>query len=440
MRGIARLLLARGIAVSGSDLKDSAGLAGLREAGAAVHVGHDPRHLQWDPVPDAVVISTAIADGNPELRAATARGIPVYARAQILAALMRGRRTIAVSGTHGKTTTTSMIAVILERLGRDPTFVIGGDLNESGSGARHGGGEWFVAEADESDGSFLLLEPDVAVATNVADDHLNFYRGGEEIRAAFASFFASAPVVVTCGDDPGARECLALAGRDALTYGVDPSNAVRVRIDPPDGDGARGAIEVDGRWVRIRLRVRPPHNVLNAAAAVVAAMQAGIEADDAALALRSFTGARRRFEFRGVAHGAEFFDDYAVHPTEVRAVLSAVPEEYGRIIAVFQPHRYSRVQSMWRALGQSLDGADVVVVTDVYGASEEPVPGVTGKLVVDAAAESAPGKRIVYLPRRSDVAEFLAGEIRHGDFVVTLGAGDITFVADETIDRILEAP
>jgi len=439
MSGIARLLLARGLVVSGSDMKESRGLEDLRAAGATVFVGHRAAQLETPEPPDAVVVSSAVPQRNIELVEARRRGIPVYARAQVLAALMRGSRTVAVSGTHGKTTTTSMISVILDRAGLDPTFVIGGHLNEVGSGARHGAGEWFVAESDESDRSFLLLHPEVAVVTNVGEDHLDFYRDAREIRAAFARFFEQARHVVTCGDDPGVRAALRAAGRegDATTYGLHAGNDAVVTLQDPGALGARGVLEVDGERIDLALRIRPQHNLLNAAAAILAAARAGVRTADAAEALRSFQGVRRRFEFRGVGHGAEFFDDYAVHPTEVSAVLRAVSPEYRRVVAVLQPHRYTRMRAMWRALGESLAPADVVVVTDVYGASEEPIPGISGKLVVEAIAEAEPRKRVVYLPRRSDVAPFLAGEVRPGDLVLTLGAGDITMVADETLDRIL---
>jgi UDP-N-acetylmuramate--alanine ligase len=436
MRGIARLLLSRGVAVSGSDLKDSKGLDELRALGAEVSLGHRAEQLHAAGLPDAVVVSSAIGPGNPEVEEARARGVPVWARAQVLAALMaESPRAVAVAGTHGKTTTTSMLCVILDRAGLDPTYVIGGDLNESGSGARRGAGEWFVAETDESDGSFLLMRPEVAVVTNVGDDHLDFYRDGAEIRGAFGRFFQQAEVVVACGDDDGAREALALSGREAMTYGTGAHNRARVEILDADDVGARGVLEVDGERVELALRVRPRHNVLNASAAVLAALRAGVSLSDAADALGSFTGVRRRFEFRGVTRGAEFYDDYAVHPTEVAAVLGAVPSGYRRTLAVVQPHRYTRTRVLGRSLGASVAPADVVVVTEVYGAGEEPIPGVTGKLVLDGLAESASSKRVLYLPRRSDVVQFLLSEIRSGDFVLTLGAGDITTLADEVMER-----
>jgi UDP-N-acetylmuramate--alanine ligase len=440
MRGLAELLLARGIAVSGSDLKQSRGLTELDRLGASVVVGHSAEQLEAAGRPEAVVISTAIPDANPELLAAREKSIPVWARAQVLAALMAGSRGLAVAGTHGKTTTTSMLSTILGRAGVDPTFVIGGDLNESGSGARSGGGEWFLAEADESDGSFLLLHPDVAVVTNVEADHLDFYRDEEEIRAAFARFLAQAGQAIVCGDDPGALKSLMLAGRQALSYGVTRGSDAVLTVKDPRGPRSSGSLDIAGERVEIQLRVPGEHNLLNAAGAVLAATLAGVAPADAAMALRSYRGVRRRFEFRGVARGAEFFDDYAHHPSEVAATLRAARNGYGRIVAVFQPHRYSRTRALWRELGTSLAEADVVIVTDVYDAGEDPLPGVTGKLVLDALAEAQPAKRILYLPHRTDVVRFLASEVRPGDLVLTLGAGDITTVPEEAIERLRSHP
>jgi UDP-N-acetylmuramate--alanine ligase len=432
MRGIAQLLLSRGVEVTGSDLKESRGLDELRAAGAAVFVGH--RAEQVADV-DAVVTSSAIPDGNAEVDAAEARAIPVWKRAQVLAALMAGSRTIAVAGTHGKTTTTSMLCVILDRAGLDPTYVIGGDLNESGSGARAGDGVWFVAETDESDGSFLLLTPEIGVVTNVEEDHLDFYRDGAEIRDAFAAFARRCGHVVACGDDAGVGAILDRVGGDSFTYGFGVGNRARVRTVDDGAPGAHGELEIDGAPIRIDLRVPGTHNLLNAAAALGAARLAGVDPAEGALALRSFTGVRRRFEYRGLVRGAELFDDYAHHPTEVAATLAAARDGHRRIVAVFQPHRYTRTRALWRSLGESLTSADVVVVTEVYGAGELPIPGITGKLVVDGLAEALPTKRILYLPKRQDVVQFLLAEMRPGDLVLTLGAGDITTVAEEVMDR-----
>jgi UDP-N-acetylmuramate--alanine ligase len=436
MRGLALVLLARDVVVSGSDLKDSAGLDGLRAAGATIFVGHDADQVGS---PDAVVISSAVSLANPEVRAAREAGIPVLMRAQVLAALMRDRRGVAIAGTHGKTTTTSMVAVMLSRLGLDPTFVVGGDLNESGSGASAGEGDLFVAEADESDGSFLLLRPAVAVVTNVEADHLDFYGSQERIERAFADFCRHAGTVVACIDDPAVRRVLAGCPAAVISYGEGDDAMVRVEAlasVPPDLDAN---VRIEGERVRLHLSVPPRHNLLNAAAALGVARALGLPTDEAAAAIGTYGGVHRRFERKGEANGAHFIDDYAIHPTEIASVVGAARAEGGRVVAVFQPHRYSRTSSMWRELGESLAAADVVVVTDVYAAWEEPIPGITGKLVVDALAEAAPGKRIVYLPRRADVGPFLASFARDGDRVVTLGAGDITMVADETLGLLREA-
>jgi UDP-N-acetylmuramate--alanine ligase len=437
MSGIARILLARGVQVTGSDLKDTRGVEALREAGATVSIGHRAEQVDR---PDAVVVSSAIPPGNVEVREGQRAGIPVVTRAQVLAALTRGKRTVAVAGTHGKTTTTSMISVILSRAGLDPTYVIGGDLNESGSGAGHGGGDVFVAEADESDGSFLLLAPEVAVVTNVEEDHLDFYSGREDVESAFGAFALRAGKVIACWDDPGVRRALHRSAADCLRYGTGEGCDVRVRDEELSWNQARAVVDVLGDPVEVALSIPGRHNLLNAAGALAVASVLGVALDEASAALRSFSGVRRRFEHRGEAGEATFVDDYAHHPTEVVATLEAARiDGKTRIVAVFQPHRYSRTQAMWRALGESLAGADLVVLTDVYGAGERPIPGVTGKLLVDALAEAAPGKRVVYLPRRSEVAPFLAREVRPGDLILTIGAGDVTMVADETLDRIREA-
>ncbi len=437
MRNLAKLLLARGIAVSGSDLKDSKGLRDLQERGATVFVGHRPEQVGE---PDAVIISSAILERNPELAHARRRGVPVWVRAQALAAAARGKRTVAVSGTHGKTTTTSMVGLVLERAGLDPTYVIGGEPNESGSGARSGGGDLFVAEADESDGSFLLFRPAVGIVTNVEVDHVDFYTGGvSEIEAAFAAFAAQSAQVVVCSDDPGAMR--ATSGIDRrVTYGTSGAADVRLEVVSLGPGGARGALDVHGDRVPLDLGVDGEHNLRNAAAAVAAAGLVGAEPGVAAAALAEFRGVHRRFEHRGMARGARFFDDYGHVPTELAVTLD-VARRTGprRLVAVFQPHRYVRTQTLWRELGESLVEADVIVVTDVYGADQDPIPGVTGKLVVDGINLAAAGKRIVYLPHRDDVVSFLMAEVREGDLVLTMGCGDVWMLGDAAMERIREA-
>jgi UDP-N-acetylmuramate--alanine ligase len=437
MRNLARLLVARGLDVSGSDLKDSAALRELRAARVRVDVGHDASLLGS---PDVLVVSSAIRDDNPEVAAAASRGIPVWKRQQALAALAAGRRAIAVSGAHGKTTTTSMIASILERAGLDPTYLIGGDLNDSGSGARHGGGDAFVFEADESDGSFLLVPPWIGVITNIDVDHVDFYRGGlEEIEGAFAAFAARSDRVVAFGDDPILRRVVADADVEVTTYGFTDPCDVRVRIEHLGPDGARGIVRLDGEELPIALRVDGAHNLANAAGALATARLVGVEPGVAIEALEAFDGVRRRFEHRGDAGGAAFFDDYGQTPTEMEVTVETArrwrPE---RLIALVQPHRYWRVRALWRELGASVAAADMVVVTDVYGAAQDPIPGVTGKLVVDGVQIAQPGLRTLYLPHRQDVVSFLGREVRPGDLVVTMGCGDVWMLGDAVRERVLE--
>ena len=438
MRNLARLFLARGIRVSGSDLKDSEELRQLAAAGARIRVGHDADALE---APDAVVISSAIAEGNPELAAARARGLAVWARQQAIAAFASTHRSIAVAGTTGKTTTTSMIATVLEHAGLDPTYLIGGDLNESGSGAKTGDGDLFLFEADESDGSFLLTDPTIGVVTNVEVDHVDFYPGGEgELRLAFAEFCARAGGVVMCADDEGAREAVRVAGVDAIRYGVTPNADLRLTIETPGPGGARGSVAVDGRTVPLALPIDGAHNLLDATAAIAVGGVVGVPAEAATLALSSFGGVRRRFERRGSARGAEFYDDYAHVPTELAVTIDvARARRPRRLVAVFQPHRYSRTRALWRELGASLTKADLIVVTDVYGANQAPIPGVTGELVVDGVRRAVPEREVVYTPQREDAISFLAREVREGDFVITLGCGDVWMLGDAALARIGEA-
>ena len=344
---------------------------------------------------------------------------------------------MAVAGTHGKTTTTSMVTVMLSRLGLDPSFVIGGDLNEIGSGAGHGDGEFLVAEADESDGSFLLYHPEVAVITSIDEDHLDYYAGRAEIEAAFRAFAAQAGGVVAWWDDPGVRR--ALAGLDVLLvrYGLLDGAELSVTEQELRGDGTSAMVGFDGVSTTLRLSIPGRHNLLNALAALGVAARLGLPLDEAARALDTFTGVRRRFELRGEADGVAFVDDYAHNPAKVAAALATARlRAPGRLVAVFQPHRYTRTQALWRTLGESLLAADVVVVTDVYAAGESPIPGVTGKLLVDAVAEASPGKRVIYVPRRAEVASLLEHEVRAGDLVLTLGAGDVTMVGEATLERL----
>ena len=440
MRNLARLFLARGIAVTGSDLKDSKGLVELRGLGADVWVGHDPARIG---TPSAVVISSAIGPANVELAAAREVGLPVWARQQALAAFAAGHRAIAVAGTHGKTTTTSMIAVILEHAGADPNYLIGGDLNESGSGARSGSGDSFVFEADESDGSFLLARPAIGVVTNVEVDHVDFYPGGRtEIESAFTAFADRCGLVVACGDDPGTRRSLAGSRTPTITYGVGEDVDASVTVRGLGPGGAYGVLRQPGTAdvdVSLDLPIDGAHNLLNAAAAVLVAAQLGVRPEVAAEALGAFTGVHRRFEFRGRARGADFYDDYGHTPTEMAVTLATARRRRpGRLIALVQPHRYSRVQALWRELGASVAEADVILVTDVYGAAQEPIPGVTGQLVVDGVLEAVPDAEVVYVPHRQELLDHLDREVRPGDLIVTMGCGDVWMLGDAALERLRE--
>ncbi|MFN2613684.1 MAG: UDP-N-acetylmuramate--L-alanine ligase [Actinomycetota bacterium] len=436
MSAIARVLLARGVAVSGSDMKDTPGLAALRALGARVFVGHDEASVDGAA---AVVVSSAIRETNPELVAARALGLPVMHRAQILSMLMRERRGVAVTGTHGKTTTTSMISLVFERAGLDPSFLIGGDLNERGTNAHSGTGEWLIAEADESDGSFLWLGPEIAVITNIEAEHLDHYRDEAEVRDTFLAFTENVlpdGTVVMCADDPGVQAVLPQVRRGVVTYGLDAGEWRAVR-EAREG-GQRLDVTFHGRSMgSATLSVPGAHNARNALAAFATAATAGIPFERAAIALASFQGVQRRFQLRGLVDGVTVVDDYAHNPTKVRAALDAAREQRpGRVVAVFQPHLYSRTQFFARQLGAALATADVVVVTDVYGAREDPIPGVTGKLVVDGVLEKTPRKRVAYIPKRTEVAAYVASVARAGDFVLTIGAGDVTMLGDEIVRLI----
>ena len=446
MSGIARIMLDRGLTVSGSDAKDSATLDGLRAAGATVWAGHDAAHL--DGV-RTVVVSSAVRETNPELARARADGLLVLHRSQALAALMAGRRVVAVAGTHGKTTTTSLAAVAVRYAGGDPSYAIGGELTEGGSNAHHGTGDVFVAEADESDGSFLVYDPQVSVITNVEPDHLDHYGTPEAVEAAFDAFadrVRPGGVLVACADDAGsARVARRAADRrtdlTVLTYGTSAEADVRLEeiVDAPEGVrfrlGGPWAAGMPGREVALAVPGR--HNALNAAAAWTAAtVGLGIEGDTVSRGLGTFTGTRRRFEFKGEADGVRVFDDYAHHPTEVAAVLRAARGVVGagRVVAAFQPHLFSRTRIFAADFAAALALADEVVVLDVYAAREDPEPDVSGALIADAVP--LPAEQVAFVPGFDDVPAELARRARPGDLVLTVGAGDVTVLGPRVLTAL----
>lgn len=442
MSGIARLLLARGFVVSGCDSHESAVLRELREEGASIAVGHDPAHCADC---DTMVLSSAVRHTDGEVVEARRRGLRVLPRAAALASLMAGRRGVAVTGTHGKTTTTSLLASVLWHCGADPSFLVGGVLTATASpgspgdpatrgvAARDGGGDVFVAEADESDASFLLLSPHIAVVTNVEADHLDNYGTVEAVHAAFTRFLDRIRpdgVLVCCADDEGARTLAAEARRrgiDVRSYGESAGADVRVEAFDPSGLGSSFDLVVEGRRLgRVRLPIPGRHNALNAAAALAAGMRLGYDFDDLVDAVARFRGVRRRFDPRGEAGGVRVFDSYAHHPTEIAADLRTARDvaDGGRVIVAFQPHLYTRTRFFAAEIGRALSLADEVVVLDVYAAREDPDPGVTGELV--AAAVPLAAGRVRYVADFDAVPPVLVELARPGDVVLTLGAGDIT--------------
>jgi UDP-N-acetylmuramate--alanine ligase len=442
MSGIARILLARGVRVSGTDRRDTPTLLALRALGARVELGHDPAHLGDA---DTVVVSTAIREDNPELAAARERGLRVLPRAVALAAVMAGKRSVAVAGTHGKTSTTSMLTVAVQACGVDPSFAIGGDLNESGSNAHAGKGDVFLAEADESDRSFLLLAPHGAIVTNVEADHLDNYGDLAAVEAAFDRFLqtlAPAGFLVLCADDPGsARLSRVPTPARVRTYGTAEDSDLRL-VDVEVGPETTAWTAVlDGVVLgRVSIRVPGEHMARNSAAALLAGLELGLPADGLIAGLGRFGGVHRRFELKGTVDGVRVYDDYAHHPTEVEAQLRAARAVAGsgRVVVAFQPHLYSRTREFAAAFGAALGLADEVVVMDVYGAREDPVPGVTGAMVADAVA--LPAERVHFEPSWSAAAPALAERARPGDLVITMGAGNVSMVGPEVLAALRSRP
>jgi UDP-N-acetylmuramate--alanine ligase len=434
MSAIAEILHALGHTVTGSDLKGGAAFDRVQSLGASTFVGHDAAHLGD---PDVVTVSTAIPPSNPEVAAARQRGIPVLRRAEVLAALCRLRRTVAVAGTHGKTTTSSMLALVLVEAGLRPSFLIGGDINEIGTGAAWDAGEHFVVEADESDGTFLELAPVASVVTNVEPDHLDHYGSYDALRSAFERFVVGTDGPSVVGVDGPDGAALARSARDAgarvVTFGAAEDADYRIVGPVSARDGARATIVRRGEVLgELHLPIAGLHNLANATAATAVAMELGAPFSAAAAALGRFAGVARRLQFRGEADGVTFIDDYAHLPSEVAAAVSAVRSgSWGRVVAVFQPHRYSRIDALWADFRDAFVDADVVAVTDVFAAGEKPRPGVSGKLVVNAVLDAHPWRPVAYLPRRADLTAYLAGALRPGDVCLTLGAGDLTSVPEE---------
>ncbi len=431
MAGVARLLLQRGHTVSGSDLRDGRVLDELRVLGAEVIVGHDPRSVEGV---EQVVISSAVPLDNPEVVAAEEAGIPVVLRARTLADLLASDRSVLVAGTHGKTTTTAMTVVALQAAGVDPSFVLGGQLNETGANAHAGADPVAIAEADEADRSFLAYEPDIAVVTNVELDHPDEFRDADDTHAAFVSFTArlrEGGTALVCADDAGAMAVAAGTTATVRTYGVAADADVRLEVSGP----RRGTVHLGERTIDLALSIPGEHNLLNATAALAIIDLLGHDVVAAAAGLEPFTGAQRRFQRLGTVAGVEVVDDYAHHPTELTVTLRAARDEQPeRLVVVVQPHRYSRTRVLGAELGRAAALADLVIVTEVYGGPEQPEPGISGRIVADAAEEA--GARVLFEPHLGAVADLLAEEVTPGDMVLVTGAGDVTRVGPELLDRL----
>ena len=447
MSGIARVAHDQGMQVSGSDIKESRYTKQLREAGITVFIGQKAENIpEGDTV---VVISTAILENNPELIEARRRGLEIWHRAQMLAHLGVGLDTLAVAGTHGKTTTSSMLASALDALGADPTFLIGGIVRAYGTNAHSGTGAHYVVEADESDKSFTYLSPKAVLVTNIEADHLDHYKDLDEIYDKFHDFMGLVPedgVIVACGEEPHVVEIARSEGRRMYTYGFNEGCDVRIISYEPHGIGSRyAAVMPDGTQVEGAIKQNPGrHNVLNATGVITLLWALGFDAAKVAQALSGFAGVRRRFDLVGEVGGVTVVDDYAHHPTEIAATISAAAGlGYKHVHVLFQPHRYSRAPLFTQVLhdefGAAFDKADSVTFMDVYPAGEAPVPGVSGKTFLNVVLEHEGHPQADFVAHRVDVVPHLMEKLQPGDLVITMGAGDVTAMGPQIIDALLKA-
>ncbi len=436
MSGIAEVLINLGFEVSGSDIEKSPITERLASIGATIRYGHEKGNVEGS---DVVVYSSAIGPDNPEMKEAKGSGLPIIPRSEMLGELMRMRTSIAVAGAHGKTTTTSLAAVVLEEAGLDPTVVVGGQIKSLKTNVRLGGGEFLVAEADESDGNFVRLSPVFAMITNIDAEHLDFYGGLDKIHDAFVTFANRVPfngAVICCIDDSQVRAILPRIERRILKYGFGEQADFRARIEKSSGDGtAFTLLARDEPRGELFLRLPGRHNVLNALAVCVLADELGIEIDAVKRAFESFQGVSRRFEFKGEAGGILFIDDYGHHPTEIAATIEAARENYDRrLVVVFQPHRYTRTRDIHERFEESFKSADELFITGIYAAGERPIEGVTGELIYQAVMRSGM-KNVHYVPDGEELERTLLSSLGEGDLVLTLGAGDIWRLGERILEK-----
>jgi UDP-N-acetylmuramate--alanine ligase len=434
MSGIANLLVDLDYEVSGSDLKDSSIISKLRKKEVKVEIGHKSTNVEGV---DLVIISSAIPEDNPELLKARKENIPIFKRAEMVAELMTRQIGIAISGTHGKTTTTSMVTTVLEKNGLDPTVLIGGKLDLINGNSKLGDGEYFVTEADESDGSLLFMDPEIGVVTNVEMDHLDYYNSKEEIQETFIEFLDKLPTTgrgVICLDDDEIRDMVDEIDNNLITYGLSEEADLVAREVILNNFASEAVIYCFGEELgKLELNVPGKHNLANALATISICLHIGLEFKNISSALKEFKGVGRRFEKKGKCRGAVIVDDYAHHPTELQATLDATQNmDFNRIIAVFQPHRYTRTKFLMEEFSHAFKGADEVIITDIYSAGEEKIPGVDAETLVDLIKESTFVKTR-FIPELDEISQYLKRTAKPGDLVLTLGAGDIWKVGEELV-------
>lgn len=438
MSALARILIDKGYTVTGSDMKKSPIVEQLSDRGAQIWQGHAAGNVDGA---EAIVVSTAIPDSNPEVIAAKERGLKRLHRSDVNAFLLNAAEGIAVAGAHGKTTTTSMIGVVLDHAGVSPTIIIGGEVDYIGSNAKLGRGKYLVSEADESDGSFLKLKPHIAVVTNVEDDHMDYYGTMDNIRKAFRQFIENIDHetgnAILCFDNENIRNIAAQVKRPIISYAIDHEADYKAVDIKPQGAGISFAVQYKGEKLgRIVLNIPGRHNVLNALATVAVARLAEVDFDKIAEGFTLFNGAKRRFETKGRKAGVWVVDDYAHHPTEIASTLIAARQtEHKRLVCAFQPHRYTRTKLLVEEFGSCFKEADILLLTDVYSAGEAPIPGVDGRLIEKSVLEKT-GRQAIYIPERANIAEQLAKIAKPGDLIITMGAGDIFLTGPELLAKL----